>query len=208
MPPFLNGLLFGLIFIFSFGPGFFALIQTSITRGIKPALYTAAGISLSDAFYVSLVLLGIANYLEDSEVRLWMGIIGLIVIVTYAIYSWFKKPKIYTQSDLVETKINSLKFFAKGFLLNGLNPFILIFWIGIISVVTVNYEYSIDQQKYFFGGVLSTIIIMDTIKVLLANRLKHLITPSIILVLNRSVGVILLLFGLRIFYFLFDNYWI
>ena len=208
MTPYLNGLLFGLIFILSFGPGFFALIQTSMVRGVKPALFTALGISLSDAVYVALILFGIANYLENPEVRLWMGMIGMGVLIAYAIYSWFKKPKIYTQHQMVETRLNSFKFFAKGFLLNGLNPFILIFWIGIVSVVTVNYEYSISEQRYFFSGVLCTIITMDTIKVLLANRLKHLITPGIILVLNRSVGIILLLFGLRILFFLFENYWI
>ncbi|MEQ9007485.1 MAG: LysE family transporter, partial [Ekhidna sp.] len=61
MPPIINGLIFGLIFIFALGPAFFALIQTSIQQGLKKAIFLAIGISVSDVFYVIIVLLGMAK---------------------------------------------------------------------------------------------------------------------------------------------------
>ena len=94
MSQYLNGLLFGLIFAFSFGPGFFSLIQTSVQRGLKKSLFLVLGISLSDVVYVTLAILGVASFLKNEEVRFWLAIVGATVLIAYGIYSWFKKPQI------------------------------------------------------------------------------------------------------------------
>lgn len=205
MPPYFNGLIFGLIFVLSFGPSFFSLVQTSVQQGLRKAIFLAFGISLSDIMYVALAVLGLASVLESTKVRLWLAIVGATVLIAYSIYSWFKKPKIYP--DTVDNKIDKsyLKYILKGFVLNGLNPFVLVFWIGIIGVISVRYDYGFAQQIYFFLGVLTTILSMDLVKAFLANRLRSVITPKSILILNRSVSLILIFFAVRIIFFLFEG---
>lgn len=205
MPSFVTGLLFGLIFIFSFGPAFFSLLQTSVQKGFSRAIFLAIGISLSDILYVTLALLGMSKLLEEPKIRLWMGIGGTVVLIAYGIYSWFKKPKVY-RSDAPSGDYSTLKYLLKGFVLNGFNPFIVVFWLGIISIVSVNYDYSFEQQVLFFIGVLTTILCSDITKAFIAYRLRTMITPKKILILNRSVGVILIFFGLQMIYFLIDSY--
>ncbi len=168
----------------------------------------AIGISLSDWIYVSLSILGMAKLLEDPEIRLWMGIIGTILLIFYGVYSWMKSPRIYHNKPITNGHFTTLKYLAKGFFLNGLNPFVVVFWIGLISVVTARFNYAVYDQVYFFIGVLITILTTDLSKGFIAHRLKFLITPRIVLRFNRIVGTILILFGLRIVYFLIDNYWI
>tara|TARA_B100000508_G_C11365024_1_gene230829 strand:- start:72 stop:743 length:672 start_codon:yes stop_codon:yes gene_type:complete len=206
MHPYLTGLIFGLVFIFSIGPGFFALIQTSVQKGFKRAILLAIGISLSDIIYVLLSLMGVASLLEQPQIRLWLGILGTIILIFYGIYSWFKKPKLY--KDEIENKkdLSYLKYLLKGFVLNGLNPFIVVFWVSIIGVVATKYEYTFNSQMTFFAGVLTTILSTDIIKAFVAHRLRTMVTPKKILILNRSVGVILILFGFQMIYFLLDNY--
>ena len=208
MHPIANGLLFGLVFIFSLGPAFFSLIQTSIQNGFRAAILLAIGVSLSDIFFVSLASLGISNLLEDPDIRFWMGTVGTIILIAYGVYSWGKKPRIYYNQPLEAGRFGRVKYLAKGFLLNALNPFIVVFWIGMISVVTARFEYGAENQILFFVGVLVTILSTDLLKAFVAHRLKYMITPRIILRLNRTVAIILILFGLRIIYFLIDNYWI
>lgn len=205
MTPFLNGLLFGLIFIFSLGPAFFSLVQTSIQKGFSKAILLAIGISLSDFTFVVLTLMGITTWLQSDRFKIWVSVVGAIILISYGIYSWFKKPKIYA-NNLDDKQDKNIKYLIKGFLLNGFNPFILVFWMGIIGVVTVNFEYEATQQSYFFSGVLITIFTTDLIKAFVANRLRSVVTTNTILIMNRSVGVILILFGLQLFYFLFSNY--
>mgnify|MGYP006266999425 CR=1 FL=1 len=208
MSPFFNGLFFGLIFIFAFGPAFFALLQTSLQHGPRPAIAMALGISLSDIVYISLALLGISSLFNNPNVKYWVALLGAVLLVAYAVYSWNKKPVVYTADKLESGHFSHAKYFAKGLLLNGLNPFIIVFWMSMISIVSVKYDYNTSQQLYFFTGTISTILSMDIVKVLLAQRIKHLVTPRIILLFNRSVGVVLFIFGIRILYFLFDNYWL
>ena len=206
MTPYLNGLLFGLIFIFSIGPAFFSLIQTSVQMGFFKAVLLAVGISMSDICFVVLSLMGIASWLEKSEFKMWLAIVGAIVLISYGLYTWFKKPKVYKNKLEEKQDITYLKYIVKGFFLNGFNPFIFIFWMGIIGVVTVNFEYEVGQQVYFFSGVLTTIFGMDILKAFVANRVRSVITPASILIMNRSISVILILFGLHLFYFLISNY--
>jgi len=205
MPPFINGLITGLIFIFALGPAFFALIQTSVQHGFKKAIFLAFGISASDTFYVLLALFGMSKVLQGAQVKLWMGIFGSILLVTFAVYSWFMKPTRYEEKDF-SSGSNYWRQFLKGLLLNGLNPLMIVFWATWISTITVRYEYGFYEQIQFFIGMLIMILSLDVCKAMVAQKLKYLITARFIVNMNRTVAIILLLFTFRIVYFLFENY--
>lgn len=205
MHPFFHGLIFGLVFIFFIGPAFFALIQTSIQSGLRAAIFLAFGISFSDILYVLLTNLGISSLLDHPEFKFWISIGGAVILIGYGIYTWMKKPPTYEEVTL-EDRTLLIKYWVKGFLLNGLNPFIILFWVSWVSFVSVNYNYSSYDQRFFFGGVLVTILSSDIAKAIIANKKKHLINPRWFQRLNKVVSLILILFGLRIIYFLFETF--
>ncbi len=208
MPPYLLGLFFGLIFVFSFGPGFFALIQTSVQKGYKKAIFLAIGISLSDIIYVSLALLGAASLLKDPTTRFWMGLVGTVVLFGYGIFTWFRKPTIQSEASLSEeeTNLSAVKYLFKGFILNGLNPFIVVFWLSIIGLAATNYDFSTNEKYYFFSGVLSTILTSDIIKVLISYRLRQFVTEKRIALINKIVAAVVVAFGFQMIYFLITTY--
>lgn len=205
MPPIINGLIFGLIFIFALGPAFFALIQTSIQQGFRKAIFLAVGISVSDIFYVLIVLFGMAKALETDDFKFWIGVFGVVMLSAYGVYSWFKTPKIHTE-DTMMSESSGFKQFAKGLFLNGLNPFIIVTWATWVSVSVINFEYGFNEQIQFFAGMLIMIFSMDLCKAFVAHRLKHLITVKFVRNMNRTVAVILILFSLQIIYFLIKNF--
>ena len=53
--------------------------------------------------------------------------------------------------------------------------------------------------------MLLSILSMDVGKAFLANKLKHVITERFVRLMNRVVAVLMLLFALRVIYFLFEN---
>ncbi len=199
-------MLFGLVFLLALGPAFFALIQTSIQQGFRKAIFFALGISLADSAYVMITLFGLSGFMETDSFRFWMAIFGSIMLSAYAIYSWVKQP-IMTELELAND-VNYGKYIVRGFFLNGLNPFILISWATWISAVTVNFNYQFTEQVQFFIAMLVTILSMDIGKAFIADKLKHLITVRFVRIMNRTVAVILLLFTARIFYFLYENYYL
>ncbi len=205
MPPFINGILFGLIFLLILGPAFFALIQTSIQQGFKKAAFLAIGISISDTFYVIIVLLGMTKMLQNERIEFWMAVFGSVVLIAYATYSWFK-PAHLIEGDSNGKESSNTRNLLKGLLLNGLNPLMIIFWATWVSTITIKFDYEFNERVQFFCGMLVTILSMDMGKAYIAHRLKHLITVKFIKRMNRSIAVILLLFTIQIFYFLYQNY--
>ncbi|MEP1097201.1 MAG: LysE family transporter [Cyclobacteriaceae bacterium] len=204
MHPFINGILIGLIFLFSLGPAFFALIQTSIQQGFRKAMFFAIGISLSDVLFVLIILFGLAKILETDSFKFWMAIFGSLMLTGYAIYSWTKKPVV--EEVEMTNDANFAKYALKGFVLNGLNPFIIISWATWVGTVAVKFDYNFPQQLQFFVGMLMSILSLDLIKAFVANKLKHMITVKFVRKMNRVVAVIIFVFALQIVYYLLDNY--
>lgn len=204
MPPFINGILIGLIFLFSLGPAFFALIQTSIQQGFRKAMFFAIGISLSDVLFVLIILFGLAKILETDSFKFWMAIFGSIMLTGYAIYSWIKKPVV--EEVEMTNDANFAKYALKGFVLNGLNPFIIISWATWVGTIAVKFDYDFPEQLQFFVGMLMSILSLDLIKAFIANKLKHMITVKFVRKMNRVVAVIIFVFALQIVYYLLDNY--
>ena len=85
-------------------------------------------------------------------------------------------------------------------IINLLNPFLLVFWISLISVVEANYNFDDKGNRYFFLGVLTISLILDISKSLLAQKLKVLIKPKVVASVNKILSIMMLLFSLRIGY--------
>jgi threonine/homoserine/homoserine lactone efflux protein len=62
-----KGIFTGTILTMSFGAGFFALIQTSINRGVKQGLLIALGTLLSDIFIFSFAFLPLALFHKNCK---------------------------------------------------------------------------------------------------------------------------------------------
>ncbi len=197
MLPFLNGLAFGLIFIFSIGPAFFLLIQTSIEQGFNKAAYVALGISISDILYVVMIMKGITTLLEAPNVRFIVGVIGIVLLIAFGVYSLFKPPRLHSKAEQ-HIPNSRIKSFVKGFVFNFFNPSTVIFWLSLVSIVQLNFGYSGNQKLLFFSGVLTIILSTDITKSFLAEKLKRFLTLRAVSLLNKLVGVILIGFGLAL----------
>lgn len=91
-----QGMLLGLALAFSFGPGFFALINTSIKYGFKSGASLAVGIFLSDLALVVLIFvllsLGAQGFLSNPKSQSFIGVIGGIILIVYGSFNLYSKP--------------------------------------------------------------------------------------------------------------------
>ena len=79
---FLEGVIIGLTLalVLGFGPSFFTLIQTSIDRGFKSAMFLDLGIIMNDVVIVALLLMtNIQFNIKDEKNLLFSGIVSGIV---------------------------------------------------------------------------------------------------------------------------------
>ncbi len=198
MAVFFKGIGLGLLLALLIGPVFFALIQTSIRKGFKAGAWLAVGISLSDIIYIIICYVGLSNLLDSARFKDILGIVGGSLMVVFGVINFLRpiKPK----SDVpIEERRGVLRYILKGFALNAINPFVLIFWVGVIGGVSPDYKLS--EIYIFFSGLIITTFSGDLLKTLIATKLSKLLTPNILKWMNRIAGIGLIAFGLKLLYF-------
>lgn len=198
--PIWEGLVLGLTlaFLFGFGPALFALIQTSIHRGLWSGFQLAFGIFLSDASLVALCLLGALQIINETpENQLVFGIITGVILIIFGIFTFTRKVKIAADEDSEDTdKPSALTFILKGFFLNFTNPFVWLFWILWVTTITSNYMGETRSVIALFATTLLVILATDMLKVFGAYKIKHYVTPRFIQWINWIAGVGLAIFGI------------
>lgn len=199
----LKGIVSGLVLALMVGPVFFTIIQTSIERGFKNGVWVAVGVSVSDAFYILLSYLGLSQLVEDERLKVYLTYGGGIMLLIFGFYYLFVKSKKLLDSETEHIKVRSpLRLMAKGFIINGFTPMMLIFWIGTVSVATTDLGYTTPKEvALFFSGIVVTVFTTDVIKAKLADHLRHLLTRRFIRILNIILGIVLLIFGCRLMLF-------
>lgn len=198
-----NGILYGFLLTLMIGPVFFALIQTSIEKGFNAGASMAVGIALSDALYVIVASLGVAVLANSPSFQAWLGLVGGMILLVFGMTNFLKKIKETTPGIELKTSNNIWREVGKGFILNGINPFVLLIWFGV-GVAVMNYS---QQQKIaFFGGALATVLLTDILKAYSATKLRRWLTPNFIHRMNKFVGVALMVFSIKLFYFAYQSF--
>ena len=184
------------------GPVFFTLIQTSIERGFLSGVFVALGVSLSDVVYIVVAYFGVASHFEDAAFKNYLAHVGGAILVVFGLFSIIKKPK-NKQEAKTQDSGNYFKSLLKGFVVNGLSPFVPIFWIGAVSLASVEHNFSSSGLVTFFAIVLGTVLTTDIAKAYLADKLRNLITQRFLRIMNIVVGIVLILFGGRLVFYEF-----
>jgi threonine/homoserine/homoserine lactone efflux protein len=197
--PLFEGLILGITVAITLGPALVALLQTSIKHGVKTGIFLAMGIFTSDFFLVVLAFFGVSEIITAPKFHLVFGILGGILMISYGIYTVFRKiPKteqVEVISEIHVKRPGVLPYYFKGFILNVANPSLWFFW--IFWVVSINSTYGGDRKSVamFFAGALGMILTTDILKCILANKIKVLDNQKVKLWINRIVGILFFIFG-------------
>jgi threonine/homoserine/homoserine lactone efflux protein len=193
-----------LLLTFSFGPAFFALINTGIRHGHRTAWLLAVGVVLSDFAVCILIIIlvhyGATNFIQDEKSQRFMGIVaGIILIVFGALH--FKEPVENGKDATIEIKVPSANMMLfKGFFLNSLNPTVWLLWLGNVTAVGKTLSYSIFNMIIYFSITLGLVLLVELGKISAASKLKKILTPKIMHRVNVVTGSLLMVFGLVLIY--------
>lgn len=199
MQTIIEGTILGLTLslFFGFGPALVAEIQTSILRGFWAAVLLAFGVFLSDAALVALGFLGAVQIFESNKTIL--GLIGGIILIIFGIVTYRRKVTINVESedsDIKQDKPYFTTYILKGFFINITNPFIWIFWMGIVVGITANYKADLLMMLSFFVSALLTVFLFDMLKIFSAYKIKKYLQTHSIIWINRIAGIGLVIFGI------------
>ncbi|HEU0111788.1 MAG TPA: LysE family transporter [Flavisolibacter sp.] len=196
----IKGITLGLLLAISVGPIVFTVIKQSLNNGTVGGLAFIAGISVSDIVLVVLANLFTNLFAILNEHKKTLAIVASVFLIIIGIYYlFFKKVKVNAEGGqaLVFRTKDYLKIFTMGFIMNVLNPGIIIFW---LTTSTTFIDATLNHRVVIFGSALFLALVADVIKVLLANKIRKRLTPKNIHRINQVNGVILIGFGVVIIF--------
>ena len=202
MSEFLPAIPIGIVLAFTIGPVFFTVLETSISKGVKAAIFVDIGVVLSDVLFFVIAFFSTNSLLKSIEENTdsWY-FLGGVLLVAYAGVSLIKiiqeknSPE-NKKGALIENSPNLLKMVLKGFLLNIINVVVLFYWVGIILYFGPQLEMNVSKIYLFFSIIISTYFTIDLGKIYLAQQLKKRLTDIVIKTIKIVVNSFIVICGL------------
>lgn len=192
-----------LLLTFSFGPAFFALINTGIKYGYKSGSLLAVGVVASDfivcLLIILLVHLGATNLIHDEKTQRFMGIVAGIILIIFGAF-YFRRPVQKTEATIDLKGPSAGVMLLKGFFLNSLNPAVWLLWLGNVTAISKTLNYSAINMLVYFSIMIGIVLLVELGKVSVANRLKQVLTDKLMHTINLITGALLVIFGFVLIY--------
>ncbi|GGG92938.1 lysine transporter LysE [Polaribacter pacificus] len=183
------------------GPVFFMLIQTSILKGARAAIAFNVGVILGDIAFIVIAYYGSRHLLEEIKDDPRLFFIGGLILVIYGLITFFdkaSKKELEESSSAIKIPLsnNYLKLALKGFFLNFINIGVLAFWLGLIVVIGPALDMNPRHIFWYFTLIVASYFVTDLGKIVLAKQLKNKLTPKVIYKIKRTMGIMLIIFGI------------
>ena len=187
----------GVTLSFMVGPVFLVLLDTSIRKGVRAAIVLDLGVIVADILFISIAFFstGFIEFMGNSR---WPHYIGGVLIAGFGVYSLLKAPAGMPAPSqaLVPERISYWGLAMKGFLLNFLNVGVLTYWLTMSMIISHDFHYESTPVTIFFASSVLAYFVTDVVKIYFASKLQRYMTAARMRFLERSVGVILIIFGI------------
>jgi threonine/homoserine/homoserine lactone efflux protein len=192
----LKGVITGLLLSVFVGATFFMLIETSISRGFKAALWFDLGVVTCDLAII-LTVYFFASWINKTLVNnLAFNIVGGLVFIGFGLNYILRR---YRNDTLPRLKIQHMKLFFNGFLINLMNPSVILFWLGTMALTLSKLKLTGKENLVFYAATLGIMVLGDVIKAYFAYRLSHLVNARVMRIIHILSGIIMIGLGIYIF---------
>ncbi|MDC0864614.1 LysE family transporter [Rickettsiaceae bacterium] len=192
-----------MIGLVSLGPDFALVMRNSLVHDKRAGMMTSLGITCGEAVHICYISLGVGVIIENNSMLLAsMKILGGIYLVYIGIQMVRSKQNPATlvnpshQQSL--NTVSDFKMFRVGFITNILNPKVILFFLGLFSVV-INSNTPIGiLLLYVFVILITTFGWFSFVTIFFSHRdirdkfikVKHLI--------DRVTGIFLILISVKL----------
>lgn len=190
--------------ILSIGPTFFALIQTGMQGGKSAGLRMAFGIFLSDLVVALACFYGLADVFVMPYFQLGFSAFAAFGIVFIGVRGVIIGYRKFLKN--LRKPVNNKTNFLQGFIVNLLNPFVLILWVGILGSITVGHDASKEDTYLILVQMLSiliTVFSFDLGKVFLSDFIGKKLNFRNFFKISKYIGYALISIGVYYLYHFF-----
>ena len=181
------------------GPLMLALVEAGMLKGIRSGVSVGTGIWISDFLFIlaMIIILPDIQILDvNPMIAKGIGFIGVAILIFLAIRSILRSQHDnFEVKDTRNKKLEKAKPFMKGFLLNTLNPFTLLFWISVPGYYRLDEQLDRVQLIMLSLSIMIVVILFDILKVVLARKLQKKYFMNSLRYIRIVSGVLFLIFA-------------
>ena len=201
MTDFLPAIFLGIILSFTIGPVFFTILEISVSKGFRAAVFFNIGVVFSEIVFFAIAYASTSSLLESIQENPSWKILGGVLLSFYAgitllgIYQNKTEEGPYSVDPGSESP-NLIKNMVRGFLLNIINFAVLVFWILIVANYGPGFQDTEYKMFLFFLTIVGTYFSIDLGKIYLAQQLKSSLTRAVITKIKIVVNSVILIIGI------------
>ena len=201
MTDFLPAIFLGIILAFTIGPVFFTILEISVSKGFRAAVFFNIGVVFSEIVFFAIAYASTSSLLESIQENPSWKILGGVLLSFYAgitllgIYQNKTEEGLYSIDPGYESP-NLIKNMVRGFLLNIINFAVLVFWILIVANYGPGFQDTEYKMFLFFLTIVGTYFSIDLGKIYLAQQLKSSLTRAVITKIKIVVNSVILIIGI------------
>ena len=201
MTDFLPAIFLGIILAFTIGPVFFTILEISVSKGFRAAVFFNIGVVFSEIVFFAIAYASTSSLLQSIQENPSWKILGGVLLSFYAgitllgIYQNKTEEGPYSVDPGSESP-NLIKNMVRGFLLNIINFAVLVFWILIVANYGPGFQDTEYKMFLFFLTIVGTYFSIDLGKIYLAQQLKSSLTRAVITKIKIVVNSVILIIGI------------
>ncbi len=153
---------------------------------------------------IAFVFFNEVRELMAGENQFILKIVGGGFFIILGLVHVLKKKTLFISSDSMARPLslsasNYIMTLLKGFTINAVNPGVLFYWLTLMSLLPdTPPELALNRTQgliIYIAIILITFFGLDVLKIFGAKKLKEILTPQWMYVVNLVLGIILLVFG-------------
>jgi threonine/homoserine/homoserine lactone efflux protein len=202
LSPIINGIITGVLLgLFSYGAVFFMLLKVGMQQGFRKGALFEAGHILSILMVIAVIQFSLVKVEQIAVFKQVFSLLGGLVVLGFGLNS-LRSARVTSLNGAVR-HYSWYRLIIEGFALNIINPFEFIIWLGLIGGINLNYKYDENQSLVFCTTALGAMAFVDLLKVLLARQIGKYLTEPKLVIINKIVGVIVMLIGVSLIVYFF-----
>jgi threonine/homoserine/homoserine lactone efflux protein len=193
----LKGLLTGLFLSIFIGATFFMLIETSMTRGFRAALWFDAGVLICDTTIIAAVYFFATWITKTLAQNTYFNVAGGLVFIGFGVNYIISRQR---NDSSIRAKSRNVRLFMNGFFINLLNPSVVIFWLGAMALTLSQFKLTGRETLVYYASAIGVVALTDVLKAYFAYRLSSFLSTKVLRGFYIISGVLMIGLGV---YFIF-----
>ena len=200
MKALISGFKFGLMLQFAIGPITLFVFQVSVASGFGAGIMGMIGATIADALFVAAAILGLGAVMHKTiGLQKYMQLFGAIIMVFFGTYIILSSLgiQLLPALNLVDAGAYD-SIVLKVFILTLANPMTVLYWTGVFATQIIEKK-MLTKDLWIFGfGAVATTAIALTLVSAVGSGLKVFVGPMVLTALNVLVGIVLVVFGVKL----------